>query len=301
MTKDLLSIDPQFVEGFAQVGGVRLHYVSCGTGSELVILLHGFPQCWYSWRHQLRELGKRYTVVALDMRGYGESSRPAGKSSYEIGCLVDDVTGMIRHLGFKQAAVVGHDWGAGVAWAVALSAPEYVSRLVAMQVPPLPIWIKNLTWKQALRSWYMLFFQIPWIPEWWISARNFYGLTRTFKKTTVRPGVFSDADIEVYKEALRPPGALTAAINYYRANFFSRFVKRDKDSDTRPRNVTVPTLFIFGEQDFAILPETVRGVGTFIDAPYQEVRFRESGHWVQEELPKEVNQALLSFLGSVPA
>src|SRR5437667_4392693 len=104
MSRELATIDPQFAEGFAQIGGVKLHYVTCGSGNELVLLLHGFPQSWYCWRHQLKELGKRYTVVAPDLRGYGLSSRPEGKKFYEIERLVDDVTGLIRHLGFSKAA-----------------------------------------------------------------------------------------------------------------------------------------------------------------------------------------------------
>jgi pimeloyl-ACP methyl ester carboxylesterase len=289
--------DSEFLHGNAQIGGVRLHYVQQGTGSKLVLLLHGFPQCWYAWRHQLKAFGEAFTVVAPDLRGYGLSDKPSHKSDYEISKLVDDVTGLIRHLGFSQATVVGHDWGASIAWAVALAYPEYVTKLVAMQVPPLDVWIKNLTVGQAMRSWYMLFFQLPYLPELWIRARNFYGLERMFKSTTVRPNVFTDADIAVYKNALREDGALTAAINYYRANFIRRFVKRGKPHKQETgRRISVPTLFLFGEQDFAIDPRTVRGVAEFIDAPYREIRFAQSGHWVQEELPLEVNRALVEFV-----
>jgi epoxide hydrolase 4 len=282
--------------GYVQVGGVKLHYAQCGTGDKLVILLHGFPQFWYSWRYQLVALGSQYTVVAPDMRGFNLSDKPERVSDYEIQHLVDDVTGLIRHFGVKQAAVIGHDWGAGVAWATAMRHPEYIWKLGALQVPPLPIWRRNMSIGQALRSWYMLFFQIPRLPEYWMSAGSFAALKRTFRSTTARPGVFDEFDIKQYVDAISRPGALTASINYYRANLRSMFFRRNQNG-WRNR-IDVPTIFIFGEQDFAIAPTTVEGVDKVVDAPYTELRFPNSNHWVQEELPVDVNEALLKFLAA---
>lgn len=297
MSSELTHLDSSIRHGYAQVGGLRLHYAERGNGQRLVVLLHGFPECWYSWRHQLMALGDRYTVVAPDMRGYNLSGRPARVEDYRIDKLVDDVTGLIRHFGAKEAAVVGHDWGAGVAWAVAQRYPEYVWKLSALQVPPAAAWRDNMTLKQALRSWYMLFFQIPYLPEWIISANDFASLEKAFKETVGRPGTFTDTDIAVYKSAFREPGALTAAINYYRANFFTLFFKRRDGSESKGGGrVRVPTLFIYGERDMAIIPETVRGVERYVDAPYREVRIKTSGHWVQNEAAAEVNAALGSFL-----
>jgi pimeloyl-ACP methyl ester carboxylesterase len=300
MSDTLLNLDSSIRHGYAQVGGVRLHYAERGSGGRLVILLHGFPECWYSWRHQLMALGDGYTVVAPDMRGYNLSDKPSRVEDYKINLLVDDVTGLIRHFGERQAAVVGHDWGAGVAWAVAQTHPEYVWKLVALQVPPMAVWRANLTLRQALRSWYMLFFQLPRVPEWLMSARDFAFVERTLKKTVARPGTFTDADIDVYKKALSEPGALTAAVNYYRANFVSLFFKgqRKKEEDLSDERIRVPTLFIYGEQDHAVVPETVRDVASYIDAPYREVRIKQSAHWVQNEAVEEVNAALNSFLAS---
>ena len=299
MSDALINSDSSIRHGYAQVGGVRLHYAERGSGGRLVILLHGFPECWYSWRHQLMALGEHYTVVAPDLRGYNLSDKPARVEDYKINLLVDDVLGLVRHFGEKQAAIVGHDWGAGIAWAVAGTHPEYVWKLVALQVPPMAVWRANLTLRQALRSWYMLFFQLPRVPEWLISARDFAFLERTFKKTVARPGTFTDTDIAVYKKALREPGALSAAINYYRANVFSLFAKRKgEQEELRDGRIRVPTLFIYGEQDHAIVPETVRDVKSYIDAPYREVRIKSSAHWVQNEAVEEVNAALSSFLAS---
>jgi pimeloyl-ACP methyl ester carboxylesterase len=284
--------------GFANVNDIRLHYAECGTGNDqLVILLHGFPEFWYSWRHQLPVLGQRYHVVAPDMRGYNLSAKPPRVEDYRIEFLVADVLGLIKHFGKSQAAIVAHDWGAGVAWAVAQRHPEAVSKLAALQVPMPVAWRDNMTLRQFLSSWYMFFFQLPRVPEWWASRNNFARIERMYRETIVRPGAFSDEDIAAYKDALRQPGALTSSINYYRANVFRSLFRggaeTPKDADGRIR---VPTLFIYGEQDIAVLPSTVRDLGRFIDAPYRELRIPDSGHWVQNEAVDEVNGALFEFL-----
>ena len=284
---------------YAQLDDIRLHYAECGNGDDLVILLHGFPECWYSWRHQLPVLGKRYHAVAPDMRGYNLSDKPAGIQSYGIESLVSDVAGLINYFDKGKAAIVAHDWGAGVAWALAQRHPELVSKLVAMQVPPPAAWRENFTLRQLRHSWYMFFFQLPRLPEWWASANDFARIEKMYKETSVRSGAFTDEDIAVYKEALRQPGALTGGLNYYRANVFKSLfrggVETPKEAEGRIR---VPTLFIYGEQDVAVLPETVRDVGKFVDAPYRELRIPDSGHWVQNEAVDEVNLALVDFLGT---
>jgi epoxide hydrolase 4 len=282
---------------YAQLDEVRLHYVECGAGDELIILLHGFPECWYSWRHLLPLLGERYHAVAPDMRGYNLSDKPEGKECYRIESLVNDVLGLIRFFGKERAAIISHDWGAAVAWAVAQRHPEVVTKLVAMQVPPPAAWRVNLTLKQLLSSWYMFFFQLPRLPEWWAGANDFARVEKMYRETTFGPGAFSAEDITVYKEALHQPGALTATINYYRANVF-RSLKRGRVETPADGRIKVPTLFIYGEHDMAIIPATVSGMERFIDAPYREVRIANSGHWVQNEAVAEVNQAVLDFLES---
>ncbi|MCA1555609.1 MAG: alpha/beta hydrolase [Acidobacteria bacterium] len=300
-----MSSHPSIRHDYAQVGEVRLHYAECGRGERLVLLLHGFPECWYSWRHQLTALGgERFRVVAPDLRGYNLSDKPARVEDYRMEKLVGDVLGLIDHFGARDAAIVGHDWGAAIAWAVAARHPERVWKLAALQVPPLPVWFANMTVKQALSSWYMLFFQLPYVPEWRLSLSDFAGLDGMLKKTS-RPGTFTDTDLAIYKNALRQKSeatnttALTAAINYYRANVFANLSRSSGDkTKTRGARIRVPTLFIYGERDFAIVPESVRDVGKHIDAPYRELRLANSNHWVQQESPAEVNAALLSFLES---
>ena len=293
--------EPIFRHGYAQVGDVRLHYAECGVGERLVVLLHGFPECWYSWRHQLPALGQHFRVVAPDMRGYNLSDKPGRIADYRIEKLIDDVLGLIRHCGAREAAVVGHDSGAAVAWAVAERQPDYVWKLAALQVPPPPVWRANLTWRQALRSWYMLFFQLPRVPEWWIGAHDFAQLERMFK-ATARRGTFTETDLAVFKTALKQQsahdetGALTGAINYYRANVRRLFRRGADHAATVEARVRVPTLFVYGERDPFIVPATVKGVGAYVAAPYREARLTHTGHWAQQESPAEVNAALLSFL-----
>jgi pimeloyl-ACP methyl ester carboxylesterase len=286
--------------GFATVNGVRLHYAESGTGNQLVLLLHGFPEFWYSWRHQLDALGKHFHVVAPDMRGYNLSDKPARVEDYRVDVIVGDVIGLIDHFGASRAAVIGHDWGATVAWAVAQRHPDRVSKLAVMQVPPAAVWRANMSLRQVLRSWYMLFFQLPRVPEWMIGRKNMAAIDRTFTESVFRKGSFSADEIEKYKEALRQPGALSSAVNYYRANInrlASRGSKSNSEASSSSNERTrVPTLFIFAEQDFAILPETVRGVADHVDAPYRELRIKHSGHWVQNEAAEEVNDALIEFL-----
>ena len=277
---------------YAQIGAVKLHYAAAGDGEKLVILLHGFPEFWYSWRRQIVALSDQYTVVAPDLRGYNLSDKPALTADYQMDKLVDDVTGLIRHFGREQAAIVGHDWGATVAWSVARDYPEMVSKLCAMQVPPVSVWKKNQTFKQFLASWYMFFFQIPALPEWVLSRNNFALLADSLKNSTHEKGVFSSEDIAEYKRVWREDAAMTSMLNYYRANILKRFF----GADSVEEKIKVPTLFIYGEKDHAVLPETVRGVGEAVDAPFSEIRIPDAGHWVQQEAAEIVTDSLREFL-----
>ncbi|HEY0429277.1 MAG TPA: alpha/beta hydrolase [Pyrinomonadaceae bacterium] len=277
---------------FAQIGGVRLHYAKAGTGARLVVLLHGFPEFWHSWRHQIEALSDRYTVIAPDMRGYNLSDKPTSVSDYEIDKLVDDVTGLIRHFGRENAAVIGHDWGATVAWNLASKHPEYVWKLGALQVPPISVWRKNQTLRQFFASWYMFFFQIPALPEFLLKANDFALLANALKNSTAEKDFFSDEDIMEYKRAWSEPFAVTAMLNYYRANILKRFFTKPE----APSKIRIPTVFIYGEQDKAVLPETVKGVGEMIDAPYEEFRIPTSAHWVQQEASDAVTEILREFL-----
>lgn len=281
-----------FKHDYAQIGGVRLHYVVAGEGEKLVVLLHGFPEFWYSWRNQISSLSENYTVVAPDLRGYNLSDKPEKIGDYEIDKIADDVLGLIRHFGREQCALVGHDWGAAIAWYVAQKHPESVWKLCAMQVPPASVWRKNQTLRQFLASWYMFFFQLPFLPEWLMSANDYETLGKSLRKTAARSEVFTDEAIEEYKKSWRETDRLSSPINYYRANVFRLFFRKQPQGG----KIRVPTLFIYGEQDHAVLPETVRGVAEAVEAPFSEFRIRDAAHWVQQEAAADVNEVLLDFL-----
>ena len=277
--------------GYADVGEVRLHYIARGTG-PLVLLLHGFPECWYSWRHQLAGLGEQYCVVAPDLRGYNLSDKPPHTRDYRLERLVADVLGLIRHFGAKEAALVGHDWGAAIAWSLAQQAPRHVSRVAALQVPPLALWRENLTLRQLVRSWYMLAFQLPWLPEHLLCTRRHALLERMLRSTAMTADSFTDEDLAVYQQAWSQPGAVTASLRYYRANLWAL-----RDARRAPtQQITVPTLFIYGQHDVAVVPETVRHVERCVTGGYRELRLPGAGHWVQRDAPAQVNRALHRWL-----
>jgi epoxide hydrolase 4 len=279
---------------YAQIGAVNLHYATAGKGEKLVILLHGFPESWYSWRHQLATLSDEYTVVAPDLRGYGLSDKPRHAADYKLDNLVDDAVNLVHYFGREKAALVGHDWGAIIAWEAARKYPESFWKVGALQVPPKEIWRKNISLRQFFASWYMLFLQIPALPEWLLSRGDFSLLANLLKKTTYKPNVFDEADIAEYKKAWSEPFALTAMINYYRANVFNLF--SDNPEASSAAKITVPALFIYGERDMAILPETVKNIGEAIDAPFEQFRIPDAAHWVQQEAHETVNLILKEFL-----
>jgi pimeloyl-ACP methyl ester carboxylesterase len=270
---------------------VSLHYVEAGSG-PLVVLLHGFPECWYSWRHQVPALARAgFRVLAPDLRGYNESDRPAGVESYRLECLAADVCGLIRHAGERQAAVAGHDWGGGIAWHLAMHHPEAVERLIVLNAPHPAAFRRELrTVGQLLRSWYILFFQLPWLPELLFRAGNFALLERTLKRDPVRPSAFTAEDIRFYKQALARPRALTAALNYYRALFrHSRRLLRSV------RRVDVPTLLIWGERDRYLGLRLTEGLQRWVSHLRVE-RLADASHWVQSDAPERVSRLMIDFL-----
>lgn len=280
----------------ATVNGVRLHYVEAGQG-PLVVLLHGFPEFWYCWRWQLPALaGAGFRVLAPDLRGYNDSSKPSGVASYRIELLCRDVVELIRHAGAARAVVVGHDWGGGIAWETALRYPEVVEKLVVLNAPHPEVFFRELrTLAQLRRSWYMLMFQLPWLPEWQLSRRNFAAFDRLFREGPARQGAYSPVDIQRYKDAFARPGALTAALNYYRAAFRSLFRRQT------PRNprTELPTLVIWGERDRYLGTRLTEGLSAWVPNLRLE-RLPAASHWVQNDEPERVNELLLAFL-SEPA
>jgi len=271
--------------------------ISGEEGRPLVVLLHGFPESWYSWRHQIPVLAERYRVVVPSLRGYGGSDRPASVASYEMQHLTGDVRGLIDALGYESAAIVGHDWGGAISWAFAIDHPDACRKLAVCNCPHPAIFATNVRSnpRQLLRSWYMLFFQIPRLPEWLLTRNDMAALERGFRGMVVRKDreVFSAEDIREIKRSFEPPGAATAAINYYRAQFRNRAAIGRYSMDTR---IGCPTLLIWAEDDVALGKELTVGTGDLVDAPFSIRFIPDCSHWVQQERPEEVSQALIDFL-----
>ena len=277
---------------FLAVGQVRLHAVVAGPqDGPLALLLHGFPECWYSWRHQVPALVRAgYRVVVPDQRGYNLSDKPAGVASYQIDHLTGDVLGLIRALGRERARVVGHDWGGFVAWRLAMDHPQVVERLVVMNAPHPVAFARALAadWSQRLKSWYMAAFQVPWLPEALLGLSSLGTARLFFRGTAVRRSAFSETDLEVMAAALAQPGALKAMIHWYRAAFRYRPAQR-----VRP--IEAPTLLLWAEDDVALGKGLTYGLERWV--PALEIHYIPNcGHWVQNEAPDEVNGQLLAFL-----
>ncbi|MBE3558689.1 MAG: alpha/beta hydrolase [Ktedonobacteraceae bacterium] len=276
--------------------GIRMHYVIQGEG-PLVVLLHGFPEFWYSWRYQIPFLAEHgYTAVAPDLRGYNDSDKP--RSGYDVPTLLADIAGLITGLGRQQAVIVGHDWGGALAWQFALRYPQMTERLIGMNAPPPWTFMREIrTWKQMRKSWYILSFQVPWLPEYLLGRNQAELIGRMLHTTAVQKAAFPPEVLARYREAMSKPGTLTAALNYYRA-FFRRLLPRAGNTSASGdpnRQVKAPTLLIWGEQDVALGIEMTYGLERWVPA-IQIRRIADSGHWVQQEQPDLVNRYMLEFL-----
>jgi pimeloyl-ACP methyl ester carboxylesterase len=301
-----------------ETNGVRLHCAVDGTG-PLVVFLHGFPECWYSWRHQLAALAPHFRVVAPDLRGYNESDKPAGVQAYQLQELVADVAGLVAAFDARNAVIVAHDWGGAIAWQFAMDHPELIRRLVVMNCPHLAIFQQHLRAnpRQLARSWYMFFFQIPWLPETLFGLGRAWPIANAIRRSAIQKSAITEDDLRVLREAASRPGALRSAINYYRAAFRSdeataslapwlrRFLYGDRPAPparTRledwPR-ISAPTMLIWGEQDVALRKELSYGMEPLFTTPPRIEYIPDSGHWVQQEKPEVVNRLLLDFLGVV--
>ncbi|MEO5511170.1 MAG: alpha/beta hydrolase [Longimicrobiales bacterium] len=275
---------------------VELHVARAGEGPA-VILLHGFPENWTSWRHQIPALvAAGYSVLAPDMRGYNLSDRPAMVEDYKLRLLIDDIAELVRATPNKRAYIVGHDWGGVIAWTFAGAYPELVEKLVIMNAPHMYLYRKLLRSPEQLRrSWYVALFRIPHLAETLLRFNDYRAIRRTFANGPARAGTFSDADIDAYVDALRPDGALTAMLNYYRA----MSVPGSMDI-ARQARVECDTLVIWGDLDPALSLRLLVDLDEV--APLVQLeRIPTAGHWVQNEAPEDVNRLMLAFLKAPPS
>jgi epoxide hydrolase 4 len=269
--------------------GVKLHYVTQGEG-PLMVMLHGFPEFWYSWRYIIPEFASDYKVVALDLRGYNDSDKPKEPEAYSIDELVKDVEGVVKGLGYNKCVLVGHDWGGAIAWNFAYKHPDMLEKLIILNLPhPVKFAEASRNLQQLQRSWYIFFFQLPVLPELFVQANDYQFLETAFKGMLVDKSAITQADIEAYKDALAKRGALTATINYYRNMLRPQFFTQSQQI------LEVPTLMIWGEKDTALGKELTYGTEAYV-RDFQIKYIPNCSHWVQQERPDLVNKYMHDFL-----
>jgi pimeloyl-ACP methyl ester carboxylesterase len=273
-----------------EANGLTFTIDECGEGDRVALLLHGFPESRICWRHQLPALAALgWRAVAPDLRGYGDSSRPEGREAYAIEHLVDDSAALFDMLGAKQRLLIGHDWGGMVAWAFAIRQARPLDALALLNAPYPSVYAKAVRgWRQRLRSWYIPFFQLPWLPEKVFGARRARRLARAIRRSARKPETFPRRVMNLYRDNASAPGALTAMINYYRAN-------RNLRELARGPGVAAPTLLLWGERDTALGRELIAPTEAYVDDLAIQ-RFPDVSHWLPEEAPDEVNAALAEWL-----
>ncbi|XP_063709836.1 epoxide hydrolase 1-like [Culicoides brevitarsis] len=274
---------------FIEVNGIRLHYVEKGDKSKpLMLFVHGFPEFWYSWRHQLKEFSKDYWCIALDMRGYNESDKPKGIENYSIDCMTSDIREVVRKLDREKFILVCHDWGSVIGWHYVTKHMDTIEKYICMGAPSLPVINRMIhsSWKQFRMSWYVFFFQMPWLPETSVRLFDMKSLDFIGHNSTE---VTKD-DIEVYKHVFGKEGALTGPINYYRANF-----SFNKEFDIPKPDKFAPGLYLLGEHDLYIS----KGSGPLLQKEFKNLEFKvvaKANHFCQQDKPKEVNEMMREFL-----
>ena len=265
-----------------------------GDGPDIALCLHGFPENRYSWRHQLPFLaGHGWHAVAPDLRGYGGTTRPTGREAYRLPHLVSDTAAIFDALGARRRLLIAHDWGAVIAWQFALQQTRALDGLIIMNVPHPAVFQRVLrsSPRQIARSWYVFFFQLPVLPELMLGAAGARAVGRAFSDMAVDKSAFPPEVLAHYREAASEPGALTAMINYYRANLAGLAARRETPK------LETPTLMVWGEQDSALGLELTEGYGPYV-TDFTLRRLPGVSHWVQQEAPDRVNAAMGEWLAA---
>jgi pimeloyl-ACP methyl ester carboxylesterase len=269
-----------------------MNVAEAGSGSP-VLLLHGFPDSWQLWRHQipaLADVGHR--VIAPDLRGFGKTTRPAAAEDYGIATLIGDVAGLLDTLGVDRVAVVGHDWGAALAWALAGAAPDRLTHLVPISVGhPLAGAAAGIPQRQL--SWYMLWFLFPGVAERALSADD-WAFFRRWAWDGAAPGEDPDADRQVAD--LSRPGALTAGLNWYRANIDPARFQAESSRRPAPPPVRCPTMGVWSSDDFALTEAQMTGSAEYVAGPWRYERIDGVDHWVPVHAPERLTELLVDFL-----
>ena len=274
---------------------LRMELIEAGNG-PLMVFLHGFPEMADSWKNQIKYFsGKGYKVVAPNMRGYGNTERP--RSGYDVDTLADDIAGIFDHYGADRAVLAGHDWGGLVAWHFAYRHPDRLKALAILNAPHPIRYEEELRRdrRQRIRSLYVLAFQIPYLPEWYMGLKGARLVSIVIERSTVRKETFTREDLDKYAENMSKPGALRAGLAYYRQAIRDRNKLRTYYKD---KKITAPTQVIWAQQDNFLGPALAEGLDRFVDAPLEVVPIDNCGHWVQQEAADEVNEAMYKFLST---
>lgn len=274
-----------------ETNDVTLHVVQAGpTEGPLVILLHGFPEGWYSWRRSIQPLAEAgYRVWAPDQRGYNLSSKPAEITAYRLDTLARDILGLIDAAGREKAVVIGHDWGGTVAWRLAMQYPQRVERAVMINAVHPLVWIRSLhgNLAQFLRGWYLRFFQLPRLPEALMRRNNWAALAASLTGSS-HQGTFPEEDLAAYRAAWSQPGAITGMLNWYRAIW----QQTPSFGDGR---VSVPVELIWGAQDRFAGVDLARQSVALCDQGELDL-IEDATHWVHQEQPEQITRLIQRFL-----
>jgi epoxide hydrolase 4 len=292
-TTDILS---EIQTEMVAANGLNFEVDMVGEGDHLIICLHGFPEHSVSWRFQLPYLARLgYRVWAPNLRGYGNSSAPSGIGAYSLENLMDDVAGLIDAAGCSEVTLMAHDWGAVIAWHFAMHRIRVIDRLVICNVPHPGPAAAAMSWAQLKKSWYILFFQLPGLPE--RMLLNSTGMGAMIQSTAAAPENFSEAVVALYDENAGRKDNVTAMINYYRGLVRGGGMRRQKRLGLPI--IDVPTLMLWGEDDMALSIETTYGTENYV----QDLTLRYLAgisHWVQQDAPEAVNAMLGAFLAGEP-
>jgi pimeloyl-ACP methyl ester carboxylesterase len=276
-----------------RANGLTFAVDEAGDGPDIALCLHGFPESRFSWRHQLGPLAELgWHAVAPDLRGYGQSSRPSSVKAYRLEHLVEDAAALFDAYGARRRLLIGHDWGALIAWSFAIKRLRPLDGLVIMNVPHPSVFrsVLRRSWAQKRRSWYVVFFQLPWLPEALLTAKRARGIAGAFRGMAVDKSAFPKEVLDHYRANALRPGAMTAMLNYYRAN--AGTLLRDVG---RVPMIETPTLMIWGEEDKALGLELTEGYGPYVK-DFTLERLPQVSHWVQQEAPVRVNEKLKLWL-----
>jgi pimeloyl-ACP methyl ester carboxylesterase len=275
--------------------GINFEVATMGSGDRLALCLHGFPENAYSWRHQMPFLARLgYRVWAPNLRGYGATDSPPEISAYSPRTLVQDVASLIKASNSKETLLVAHDLGAVLAWLLAMEQPQLIDRLVILNVPHPACFAREVRRPaQFFKSWYTLFFQLPWLPELILGRQQGRGASELIRKTSYNLARFPEETLEIYRANAARPGGLRAMLNWYRGFFRSGGLKRFFGRNAPI--IHIPTLFLWGDQDVALSLRTTRGTEQYVS----DLTFRVLpgvSHWIQQEAPDEVNAMIEAWL-----